>query len=95
MNWKKTARLAALTVGGYLIAAFPASAQQVKIGIVNSFSGFLAGPGDLMQKGMDLYAKTHMQDLPAGVTIEVALLVRKGIEPVVAVAAMERHQRVA
>ena len=71
MNWKKTARLAALTVGGYLIAAFPASAQQVKIGIVNSFSGFLAGPGDLMQKGMDLYAKTHMQDLPAGVTIEV------------------------
>ncbi len=71
MTKRTTTRLTALTAAVCMIAAVPASAQQVKIGIVNSFSGFLAAPGDLMQKGMDLYAKTHMQDLPPGVTIEV------------------------
>jgi ABC-type branched-subunit amino acid transport system substrate-binding protein len=36
----------------------PVAAQTVvKIGVVNSFSGFLAGPGDEIQKGIDLYAK--------------------------------------
>ena len=36
-----------------------AGAQTVvKIGVINSLSGFLAAPGDEMQKGMDLYAKT-------------------------------------
>ncbi len=54
------------------LLASPASADTVvKIGIVNSFSGFLAAPGDEMQKGMDLYAKTHMKDMPPGVTIEI------------------------
>jgi branched-chain amino acid transport system substrate-binding protein len=49
-----------------------ASAQTVvKIGIINSFSGFLAAPGDEMQKGMDLYAKEHTKDLPDGVRIEI------------------------
>ena len=43
----------------------------VKIGIVNSLSGFLAAPGDEMQKGMELYAKTHMKDLPSGVGVEI------------------------
>ena len=43
----------------------------VKIGIVNSYSGFLAGAGDEMQKGIDLYTKTRMKDLPGGVVIEV------------------------
>ena len=71
MNLKTTAHRAALTICVSVLAAAPAVAQQVKIGIVNSFSGFLAAPGDIMQKGIDLYAKTHMQDLPAGVTIEV------------------------
>jgi branched-chain amino acid transport system substrate-binding protein len=55
-----------------LASAGPAFAQTtVKIGIVNSYSGFLAGAGDQMQKGMDLYAKTRMQELPAGVGIEI------------------------
>ena len=71
MTWTTKVRHATAAIGISLLAALPAQAQQVKIGIVNSFSGFLAAPGDLMQKGMDLYAKTHMQDLPAGVTIDV------------------------
>ena len=49
-----------------------ASAQTiVKIGVINSRSGFLAASGDEMQKGIDLYAKLHMTDLPTGVGIEV------------------------
>jgi branched-chain amino acid transport system substrate-binding protein len=50
----------------------PARAQSViKIGVINSFSGFLAAPGDEMQKGIDLYAKTYLKHLPAGVGIEI------------------------
>ena len=72
MNWKFATRMAVAAVAGIAATAMPATAQTVvKIGIVNSFSGFLAAPGDEMQKGMDLYAKEHMQDLPQGVTIEV------------------------
>lgn len=71
MIGRASARVAAMAFATTLLTALPATAQQVKIGIINSFSGFLAAPGDLMQKGMDLYAKTHMQDLPAGVTIDV------------------------
>ena len=74
MIWKhvKRAGAAALATCSLIAGAQSAAAQTtVKIGIVNSFSGFLAAPGDEMQKGMDLYAKTHMKDLPAGVGIEV------------------------
>src|ERR1700693_4533435 len=68
MNWKYLLAFAGLGAG----SPPPAAAQTVvKIGIVNSFSGFLAAPGDEMQKGMDLYAKEHMKDLPAGVSIEI------------------------
>src|SRR6476646_9726544 len=68
LNWMFLLAFAAFVAG----VQPPASAQTVvKIGIVNSFSGFLAAPGDEMQKGMDLYAKEHMKDLPTGVSIEV------------------------
>jgi branched-chain amino acid transport system substrate-binding protein len=76
MRWNSLSRRAAgrLAAGLAALAVVPASAQTattVKIGIVNSFSGFLAAPGDEMQKGMDLYAKLYAKDLPAGVGIEV------------------------
>src|SRR6266700_2951763 len=48
-----------------------ASAQTIKIGLLNSYSGFLAQAGDQMQKGIDLYVKTHEKDLPPGVKIEI------------------------
>jgi branched-chain amino acid transport system substrate-binding protein len=50
---------------------FTASAQVVKIGLINSYSGFLAQVGDQMQKGIDLYIKEHERDLPPGVKIEI------------------------
>ena len=48
-----------------------ASAQTIKIGVINSYSGFLAQQGDEMEKGMDLYLKTHQANLPPGVKIEL------------------------
>src|SRR5580704_3081021 len=48
-----------------------AQAQTVKIGIVNSYSGFVAQAADEMQKGIDLYVKLHEKDLPAGVKVEL------------------------
>lgn len=47
-----------------------ASAQTIKIGWVNSYSGFLAQAGDQMEKGLNLYVKLHSKDLPPGVKVE-------------------------
>jgi branched-chain amino acid transport system substrate-binding protein len=62
------AAITALTVGGGTVTA---SAQTIKIGLINSYSGFLAQAGDQMQKGIDLYVKEHEKDLPPGVKIEI------------------------
>ena len=48
-----------------------ASAQTIKIGLINSYSGFLAQAGDQMEKGINLYIKEHEKDLPPGVRIEI------------------------
>ena len=47
------------------------SAQTVRIGIINSYSGFVAQAADQMQKGIDLYVNEHEKDLPAGVKVEL------------------------
>lgn len=61
-----------VALGALLIAGTDAApAQTIKIGIVNSYSGFLAQAGDQMQKGIDLYVKTHEKDLPPGVKVEI------------------------
>src|SRR5262245_54724896 len=62
------ASIATLAVIAGVLAA---SAQTVKIGLINSYSGFLAQAGDQMQKGIDLYVKEHEKELPPGVKIEV------------------------
>jgi len=70
--WKRLNLISLLAIAACFTMAHAGNADTaVKIGIVNSFSGFLGAPGAEMQKGMDLYAKTHMKDLPAGVTIEI------------------------
>ncbi len=61
----------AAALGLVLALAVPASAQTVKIGVLNSLSGFLAPAGDEMQKGIDLYQQEHTKDLPPGVTVEL------------------------
>jgi branched-chain amino acid transport system substrate-binding protein len=60
--------LAAAALAGALA---PAAAQTIKIGLINSNTGFLAQAGDEMEKGISLYVKTHEKDLPPGVKVEL------------------------
>jgi len=64
LTWMFAAAVAALT-------SSPSAAQTVKIGVITSYSGFLAQLGDQMDKGFSLYAKLHEKDLPPGVKIEI------------------------
>ncbi len=72
MSKTTSCKVAAGTMLAAMAFAGPAIAQTaVKIGFVNSYSGFLAEPGDEMDKGVALYVKEHEKELPAGTTIEV------------------------
>lgn len=62
---------AALAIVALAIAA-PAHAQtEIKIGFINSYSGFLAQPGAEMDKGVMLYKTVHDKDLPPGVKVTI------------------------
>src|SRR5262245_65193650 len=64
--------IGATTAALAVIASAPSAwAQTIKIGLINSYSGFLAQAGDQMQKGIDLYVKEHEKELPPGVKIEL------------------------
>src|SRR6185437_14650883 len=64
-----TAVVATLAIGAF---AAPAHAQtEIKIGFINSYSGFLAQPGDEMDKGVMLYKQLHDKDLPQGVKVTI------------------------
>ena len=56
-----------------VIASFPGplAAQTVKVGLINSYTGFVAQAADEGQKGTDLYFKEHEKELPPGVKIEL------------------------
>jgi branched-chain amino acid transport system substrate-binding protein len=56
---------------GVAFATAPAPAQTVKIGLINSYSGFVAQVSDQAQKGIDLYIKLHEKELPPGVKLEI------------------------
>jgi branched-chain amino acid transport system substrate-binding protein len=62
---------AAAALAGIAVAAAPGHAQTVKIGLINSNTGFLAQAGDEMEKGISLYVKTHEKDLPQGIKVEL------------------------
>ncbi|MDB5407879.1 MAG: livJ [Rhodospirillales bacterium] len=53
------------------LTATAASAQTIKIGLILSYTGFLAQAGDSIDKAVALYVKTHAADLPPGVKIEL------------------------
>ena len=59
---------AALT---FCVGHTAAADTVVKIGLINSYSGFVAQAGDEAQKGIDLYMKEHEKDLPPGVKLEL------------------------
>ena len=60
-----------LGVAAACLTAAPVLAQTIKIGVITSYSGFLAQAGDSMEKGLSLYVKLHRGDLPPGVSIEL------------------------
>lgn len=64
------ARAGVALLTGWMITG-PAAAQTIKIGMITSYSGFLAQAGDSMDKGFSLYLKLHEKDLPPGVKIEL------------------------
>ena len=72
---RNVVRLAASTAAtasfGTVLRAPARATTVIKIGLINSLSGFLGPPGDELQKGMELYAKTHKDDLPPGVAIDL------------------------
>jgi branched-chain amino acid transport system substrate-binding protein len=53
------------------LAAAPAVAQTVKIGVINTYSGPTAAQGTMLEMGLQLYYKLHQKDLPPGVKIEL------------------------
>ena len=65
------ALLAITTLAAAVSILTPAAAQTVSVGLINSFTGFVAEPADQGQKGADLYFKEHEKDLPPGVKIEL------------------------
>jgi branched-chain amino acid transport system substrate-binding protein len=71
---KSAAMLTAIAMTALALGALiaPVQAQtEVKIGFINSYSGFLAQPGDQMDKGVMLYKQVHDKDLPPGVKVTI------------------------
>ncbi len=62
---------AALLAAALIAMPTGASAQTIKIGVINSYTGFVAEPANEGQKGADLYFKLHQKDLPPGVKIDL------------------------
>jgi branched-chain amino acid transport system substrate-binding protein len=73
MSRKARGLLFAVAAGSALaLAAAGAAAQTVvKVGLINSYTGFVAQAGDQAQKAIDLYIKEHERELPPGVKIEM------------------------
>jgi branched-chain amino acid transport system substrate-binding protein len=79
-------RLWRLAAAIALTAAVPAGAiaQTVKVGIINTSSGPMAGVGEQLDRGIRLYMKEHEKDLPPGVTLELIRRDDTGPNPEVA-----------
>lgn len=66
------------------LAASPAMAQTVKLGVVSTYSGPFAAVGEQLDRGIRLYVKQHEKDLPAGVKLEIIRRDDTGPNPEVA-----------
>ena len=80
-------RFRASAVGAVCIAicfAAAASAQTVKLGVINTYSGPSANLGEQLDRGIRLYVKQHEKDLPPGVKLEIIRRDDTGPNPEVA-----------
>ena len=78
--WTSAVATACITVG----FATAASAQTVKLGVVDTYSGPFAAVGEQMDRGIRLYVKLHEKDLPPGVKLEIIRRDDTGPNPEVA-----------
>ncbi len=62
-----------IVAGAALLFASAPMAQTVKIGVISTYSGFLARSGEQMEHGFRLYMKLHEKDLPPGVKVELVV----------------------
>ena len=79
--------LSACATTALLAAAAPLAAQAqtvVKVGVINTYSGPTVAQGDMMERGLQAYYKSHQKDLPPGVTIELIERDDTGAKPDVA-----------
>ena len=61
-----------MVLAALVLVAQPSVAQtNVKIGLINSYTGFVAQPGSQAQKAIDLYLKLHEKDLPPDIKLEI------------------------
>ena len=67
-----------------VLAATPAAAQTIKIGLISTYSGPGAAQGDQIDKGVKLYMKLNADKLPPGVKIELVQRDDTGANPDVA-----------
>jgi len=65
---KGIARLAAIALA---FCAAAATAQTIRIGLINTYSGPFASLGDLIDKSVALYMKQNQGRLPPGVKVEI------------------------
>src|SRR5437870_10207889 len=64
--------LAVAAGAALMLSPLPAAAETVvKVGMISSYSGFVAQAADQGQKGVDLFLKEHGKELPPGVKIEL------------------------
>ena len=77
------AKLLASAAAMTLVAGM-ASAQTVKVGVINTFSGPDSQQGDMLERGLQLYYKLHQKDLPPGVSIQLVERDDTGLNPEVA-----------
>src|SRR5919204_987483 len=62
----------AIALAALVLTTRPSTAQtNVKIGLINSYTGFVAQPADQAQKAIDLYLKLHQKDLPPDIKLEI------------------------
>src|SRR5260370_24592342 len=73
--------LASIAASVLALGTGPASAQNIKIGFITSYSGLNGNRGPYMERGMRLYLKEHQKELPPGVNIEFLIRDHTGPNP--------------
>ncbi len=80
----KLSDISALLATLVMVAALPAAAQTIKVGLISTYSGPGAAQGDQIDKGVKLYMKLNGDKLPPGVKLEIITRDDTGAVPDVA-----------